>query len=84
MKLSNLWYDRVKWFTQIVIPAIATLYAGLAVFWKLPHGTEVTGTLALVATFLGSVLGVSNIRYNKAANDPDQPPAGVPPGVEEH
>lgn len=65
MKLSNTWYDRMKWVTQIVLPAIATLYAGLAVFWKLPHGTEVTGSIALVATFLGSVLGLSSLKYNQ-------------------
>lgn len=64
--LSNEVYDRLKWLVQIVLPAIGALYAGLAALWGFPHGTEVVGTLALLATFGGAVLGFSTRSYNNS------------------
>lgn len=79
MKLSNKWYDRMKWVVQIVLPAIGSLYAGLAVLWDFPNGNEVVGSLAITALFLGSVLGISSASYKSNQDDPGAPPAGVPP-----
>lgn len=65
MILSNNVYDILVYVAQIGLPAIATLYAALAGIWGLPYGTEITGTIAAVDTFLGTLLKISSINYNK-------------------
>lgn len=58
-------YDILVWVVQVVLPALATLYAGLAVIWNFPYGEQIVGTITLVATFLGTILKVGNERYKK-------------------
>lgn len=65
MKLSNKAYDLLKWVAQIALPALGTLYAGLAVIWGFPCGEEIVGTILAVDTFLGALLGISSAKYNK-------------------
>lgn len=62
--LTNRQYDILKHVVQIVLPAAASLYFGLAEIWGLPHAAEVVGTTALFTTFLGVVLKISNKTYN--------------------
>lgn len=66
MKLSNKTYDILKYIAQIVLPALGALYFGLAKIWGLPYGTEIVGTIAVVDTFLGTLLGLSTMNYNKS------------------
>lgn len=63
--LSNKAYDILKWVCIIVLPAIATLYMGLAKIWDLPYETEIPQTITVIDAFLGAILGVSTIQYNK-------------------
>lgn len=63
--MSNEIYDILKWTAQIVLPAIGTLYFALAQIWGLPYGTEIVGTITAVDAFLGALLGISSIQYNK-------------------
>ncbi len=63
--LSNRAYDILKWIAQIVLPALGALYFGLSSIWGLPYGEEVVGTIAVVDTFLGALLGISTAQYNK-------------------
>ena len=65
MKLSNKIYDILKWIALIVLPAIATLYTGLSSTWNLPFGEQISATITLVDTFLGALLGISAVKYNK-------------------
>ncbi len=73
IQLSAKTYDRAKWGVQVVLPAIATLYLGLSDFWNLPNPLAVVGTITLVTTFLGTILGISNLQYRKE----NEPVAGV-------
>jgi hypothetical protein len=57
-------YEFLKKLVQIILPAFASLYFGLAQIWGLPHAENVVGTTALVATFLGICLGLSTREYN--------------------
>jgi len=66
MTMSNKTYDTLKWVAQYLLPAISTLYAGLAKIWNLPYGVEIAGTVAAIDTFLGVMLGISTAQYNKA------------------
>lgn len=63
--MSNKVYDVLKFIAQIVLPALATLYAGLAKVWGVPYGVEIPATIMLIDTALGTVLGISSAKYNK-------------------
>ena len=65
MKMSNKVYDVLKWVVMIVLPASATLYSLLAGVWGFPYADEITQTITGVATFLGTVLCISSMQYNK-------------------
>lgn len=66
MIMSNKTYDVLKWIAQILLPAMGSLYFGLAKIWGFPYGTEIVGTIALIDTFLGALLGISsNAYYNE-------------------
>lgn len=62
--LSDSAYNKIKPGVQLVIPAVSSLYFGLAAIWGLPGAEQVTGTLALVATFFGATLGISSKNFN--------------------
>ena len=64
MKLKNETYDILKWIALVLIPAIGALYFGLSQIWGFPYGEEIVGTLTLIDTFLGAILGISTINYN--------------------
>lgn len=65
MVLSEKTYDVLKWVAQIALPALGSLYFGLAQIWGFPFGEEIVGTIAVVDTFLGALLGISNAQYKK-------------------
>lgn len=67
--LSNKVYDVLKWIAQYFLPAVGTLYFALAGIWGLPYGEEVVGTITAVDTFLGVLLGISSIQYNKKSQN---------------
>lgn len=66
MVFSNKTYDIMKWIAQYLLPASGTLYFALASIWGLPYGEQIVGTITAVDTFLGVLLGISTINYNKA------------------
>lgn len=68
MTMTNKTYDILKWFAQIVLPALAALYAALASIWGFPYGEEIVGTISAVDVFLGALLQVSTNIYNKTVN----------------
>lgn len=57
-------YDVLKWIALIFLPAIATLWFTVAKIWGLPYIAEITGTLVAIDTFIGALIGISNIQYN--------------------
>lgn len=67
--LSSAWYNRLKWFTLIFLPALSSLYFGISQILHLPYATEVVGVAALLATFLGVILGISGNNYTKSGAD---------------
>ena len=67
--MSNKLYDVLKFIAQIVLPALATLYFGLAKIWNLPYAEQIIGTISIVDAFLGAILGISTYNYNKLKNN---------------
>ena len=66
MTLDNKMYDLLKWIALIVLPALGTLYFGLSSIWGLPYGEQIVGTITVIDTFLGALLGVSTTNYNRS------------------
>lgn len=63
--MSNKTYDVLKYIAQIVLPALAAAYFGLGKIWGLPNVEEIVGTITVIDTFLGVLLGISTNKYNK-------------------
>lgn len=59
-------YDRLKYATQIVLPGFGALYFGLSEIWGFAYGPEVVGTVTVLVTFLGVVLGLSQKAYQNS------------------
>lgn len=72
MKLQNNTYDILKKIALYVLPALATLILGLGQIWHLNYSQEISQTIALIVTFidtvLGGILGVSSNNYWKNAD----------------
>lgn len=63
MNLTNKQYDLAKRVVTIVAPAAITLITGLGALYKFDT-TAITGTIALLTTFAGTVLWISSKNYN--------------------
>lgn len=66
--LENKVYDVLKWLALIALPALATLVSVVLPLWNIVDEgttTAIVGTITAVATFLGALLGVSTVKYNK-------------------
>lgn len=62
MNLTNKQYDIAKKAVTVVAPAAITLITGLGALYKFDT-TAITGTIALLTTFAGTVLGISSKNY---------------------
>lgn len=62
--ISNKAYDLLKRFVTLVLPAVGTLYFGLATIWGLPAPEQVVGTCAVLATFGGVLLRFADKSYD--------------------
>lgn len=63
LKMSNSTFDFLKWVALVVLPALATLYGALAPVWGWPYGDQIVYTITALDTFLGALLGISNLQY---------------------
>lgn len=70
-KLSNGTYDFLKWIATYALPGLGTLYFALAQIWGLPYGEQIVGTITALDTFLGVLLGISSVGYEKSKKDGD-------------
>lgn len=64
--MASGFYDALKWFALVVLPAFGAAYFSLADLWELPKAAEVVGTVTIVGTFLGGVLRFSHNSYEKS------------------
>lgn len=58
-------YDILKWIALIFLNAVGICYRAIAAIWNLPYGEEVMGTCAALSVFIGTLVGISAIQYNK-------------------
>lgn len=64
--LNDRAYNALKFVALILLPAIGSAYFALAGIWNLPKANEVNGTILVVDTLLGAILGLSSNQYNKS------------------
>jgi len=63
--LNNKWYNVLKFIAQIALPGLGTFYFTLGDLWNFPNVAQVVGTIMAIDTFLGVLLGLSSVQYNK-------------------
>lgn len=69
MKMNNKVYDILKWTAQIFLPALITLFGTIGAVLDL-ECTQTVITIAIAFdTFLGTLLGISTMQYNKSLTD---------------
>lgn len=64
--MSNKTYDILKWIVTVVLPALLTLFGviGATLNWEFTEKVITIGTAFI--TMLGTILGISNVQYNKS------------------
>ena len=65
MQLPDKAYDILKWITLVFLPAATTLTGVILNTFNVGATDIVLTIMTAVTTFLGAILGISNINYNK-------------------
>lgn len=73
IQLSNDAYKIIKYGITIFLPAVGSLYFALAQVWNFDRIPGVNGTINVLITFGGLLIGYSTRQYNKTG-------AGAPDG----
>jgi len=61
--MSNKIYDVLKWITLVFMPALITLVGVILNCFNVAHTDIVLTIMTAVETFMGSILGISNLNY---------------------
>lgn len=67
MILNNKFFTVLKWILATAVAPTIALITGLGELYKFDT-TLIVGTISLISTFLGALLGVSNYNYQKKEN----------------
>ena len=67
MKLKNKTYDTIKWICLTVAPALVLLLNTILPLYGVAADTikVITITITALATFIGTVIGISSLQYAK-------------------
>lgn len=69
MKMNDKLYDILKWVAILFLPALAILIKTVFAIWQIPLGDQISATIIAIQVFLGAILGVSSLNYNKEQKD---------------
>lgn len=64
-------YDILKWVVLVFLPALTTLVGVVGQVLNLASMEIVLTIMVAVTTFLGTLLGVSNVQYKASAKKPE-------------
>ena len=68
-KLNDGLYFWLKWLCVIVLPALSTFIVVISKIWGWADlGNNIAMTITALATFLGTILCISNYNYYKKDN----------------
>lgn len=59
-------YNQLKTIVTIVLPALVTLYIGLAALWEWANTDKIVGTVTLITALLGVLLKIVKKNYDKS------------------
>lgn len=65
MILNDKLYNCLKWICITVVPALNVLIATLCALYGWGWGNIVIGTIDAVAAFVGALIGLGSIKYQK-------------------
>lgn len=73
--MSNQAFDLLRLVGELILPALATLYAALGAIWGWPYIEAIVGTIAAVTAFIGAIVNGLRRVYNKKEenNEEDLP-----------
>lgn len=63
---NSRFYDFAKYVALVALPGFGAAYFTLAQIWGLPNAEEVVGTVTVVDTLLGVLLGISKKAYDSS------------------
>ena len=69
---DSKWYDFLKYFALIFIPALVVLLNTIGQIWGLNYIPQITATIAAFGVFLGALLQISSAKYAKENQPPDE------------
>lgn len=64
--VKNTTYDMIKLAATLLLPAAGTLYVALAAAWGLPNPEAVGASVLAVNTFLGVLLKILSVKYERS------------------
>ena len=62
---ENRIYDILKWLSLVALDAIGLAYEKLAGIWSWPFGGQVKDTCIVISILIGTLIGVSGIKYQQ-------------------
>lgn len=65
--MPNKVYDVLKWITLVFMPALITLVGVILNCLNIENTDIILTIMTAVETFMGSILGVSNITYKNSS-----------------
>lgn len=68
MKISNKVYNVLKWIVITVSPALCAMITGFGVLYGFDSAI-IVGTISLITTFIGAIIGISSISYAKRVGE---------------
>ena len=78
--ITNETYDKLKWVSTILIPALNVLILAVGKIWepKIPYYVQIAATVAAIGVFIGAIITKSSKEYYKDAEgyeevEPEQP-----------
>ena len=66
--LNNKVYDVLKWITLVLLPVLPTLVGVILNCFNVSCTDIVLTIMTAITTFMGAILGISNINYKKEDN----------------
>lgn len=65
MKISDKWYNVLRYVALIFMPALACVLATIGDIWGVDVMPKIVATITALATFLGALLQISTANYWK-------------------
>ena len=62
--MKNKTYDMLK-TVALIMPLFIVFYRAIGEIWSIPYTDQITMTLTAINAFLGGIVKIANVKYNK-------------------